>query len=154
MIIQQCDICKRKVPILDTVVLYKKSIDYCEKCKNKVEKAKKEYEKEIEYRKMFNYPPFTDIVLFELSSSNFNIVKSESERLYNILNDSLAKYKVFSPKSPFVRRINNKYRINVLVKAKLNKEVYSQIYEKINIFNKNKNKLLNFVVTKNPTSIS
>ena len=66
----------------------------------------------------------------------------------------LAKYKVFSPKSPFVRRINNKYRINVLVKAKLNKEVYSQIYEKINIFNKNKNKLLNFVVTKNPTSIS
>ena len=110
------------------------------------------YEKEIEYRKMFNYPPFTDIVLFELSSSNFNIVKSESERLYNILNDSLAKYKVFSPKSPFVRRINNKYRINVLVKAKLNKEVYSQIYEKINIFNKNK--LLNFVVTKNPTSIS
>lgn len=112
------------------------------------------YEKEIEYRKMFNYPPFTDIVLFELSSSNFSIVKSESERLYNILNDSLAKYKVFSPKSPFVRRINNKYRINVLVKAKLNKEVYSQIYEKINIFNKNKNKQLNFVVTKNPTSIS
>lgn len=49
MIIQQCDICKRKVPILDTVVLYKKSIDYCEKCKNKVEKAKQEYKKEMEY---------------------------------------------------------------------------------------------------------
>lgn len=45
MIIQQCDICKRKVPILDTVVLYKKSIDYCEKCKNKVEKAKKNMKK-------------------------------------------------------------------------------------------------------------
>lgn len=49
MIIQQCDICKREVPILDTAVLYKKSIDYCEKCKNKVEKAKKEYKREIEY---------------------------------------------------------------------------------------------------------
>ena len=49
MIIQQCDICKRKVPILDTVVLYKKSIDYCEKCKDKVEKIKKEYKKEMEY---------------------------------------------------------------------------------------------------------
>lgn len=48
MIIQQCDICKRKVPILDTVVLYKKSIDYCEKCKNKVEKAKQEYKREME----------------------------------------------------------------------------------------------------------
>ena len=49
MIIQQCDICKWKVPILDTVVLYKKSIDYCEKCKNKVEKARQEYKREIEY---------------------------------------------------------------------------------------------------------
>ena len=36
------------------------------------------YEKEIEYRKMFNYPPFTDIVLFELSSSNFNTDKNAS----------------------------------------------------------------------------
>jgi|GEM_PF-2863909 len=49
MIIQQCDICKRKVPILDTVVLYKKPIDYCERCKNKVEKIEQEYKKEMEY---------------------------------------------------------------------------------------------------------
>lgn len=49
MIIQQCDICKREVPILDTAVLYKKSIDYCERCKNKVEKVKQEYKREIEY---------------------------------------------------------------------------------------------------------
>lgn len=49
MIIQQCDICKREVPILDTVVLYKKPIDYCERCKNKVEKIKQEYKKEMEY---------------------------------------------------------------------------------------------------------
>ena len=40
---------KEKYRFLDTVVLYKKSIDYCEKCKNKVEKAKQEYKREIEY---------------------------------------------------------------------------------------------------------
>ena len=49
MIIHKCDICKREVPILDTVVLYKKTIDYCERCKNKVEKIKQEYKKEMEY---------------------------------------------------------------------------------------------------------
>ena len=49
MIIQQCDICKREVPTLDTVVLYKKPIDYCERCKNKVEKIEQEYKKEMEY---------------------------------------------------------------------------------------------------------
>lgn len=49
MIIQQCDICKREVPILDTLILYKKSIDYCERCRSKVEKLKQEYKREIEY---------------------------------------------------------------------------------------------------------
>lgn len=112
------------------------------------------YEKEIEYRKLFNYPPFSDIVLFELSSIDFNVVKRESERLYNILNNGNAMYKVFSPKSPFVRKINKKYRINVLLKTKLNKEVYTQIYQKLNLFEKNRDKLLNITVSKNPTSIS
>lgn len=112
------------------------------------------YEKEIEYRKLFNYPPFSDIVLFELSSIDFNVVKRESERLYNILNNGNTMYKVFSPKSPFVRKINKKYRINVLLKTKLNKEVYTQIYQKLNLFEKNRDKLLNITVSKNPTSIS
>ncbi len=49
MIIQQCDICKREVPILDTLILYKKPIDYCERCRSKAEKLKQEYKREIEY---------------------------------------------------------------------------------------------------------
>ena len=49
MIIQQCDICKREVSTLDTVILYKKPIDYCEKCRSKVGKLKQEYKREIEY---------------------------------------------------------------------------------------------------------
>ena len=48
MIIQQCDICKREAPILDTLILYKKPIDYCERCRSKVEKLKQEYKREIE----------------------------------------------------------------------------------------------------------
>lgn len=114
------------------------------------------YENEIEFRKAFNYPPFLDIVLFELSSRDFKILKEEADRLYNILNDNSSSnlYKVFSPKSPFVRRINNKYRINVLIKTKLSKEAYSQIYNKLNIFNKKKKKELNLSITKNPNSIS
>lgn len=113
------------------------------------------YEKEIEYRKMFNYPPFLDIILFELSSKDFKILKAEADRLYNILNENNNNlYKVFTPRYPFVRRINNKYRINILIKTKLSKEVYNQIYTKLNIFNKKKKKELNMSITKNPTSIS
>lgn len=113
------------------------------------------YEKEIEYRKMFNYPPYLDIVLFELSSKDFKILKMEADRLYNILNDSNTNlYKVFTPRFPFVRRINNKYRINILIKTKLSKEVYNEIYSKLNIFNQKKKKEINMSITKNPTNIS
>lgn len=49
MIIHKCDICKREVPILETIILYKKPIDYCERCRNRIEKAKLEYKREIEY---------------------------------------------------------------------------------------------------------
>ncbi len=113
------------------------------------------YNKEIEYRNTFNYPPFSDIVLFELSSKDFKILKAQADMFYNILNnDNNGMYKVFTPRFPFIRRINNKYRINILIKTKLNKDVYNEIYKKINMFNKNKKKELNMSITKNPTSIS
>lgn len=48
MIIQKCDICNREVTILDTIVLYSKSIDYCRECREKAEKIKQEYKREIE----------------------------------------------------------------------------------------------------------
>lgn len=49
MIIFQCDICKNKTSQIDTLVLYKKSIDYCHKCKEEVEKMKQDYKREIDY---------------------------------------------------------------------------------------------------------
>lgn len=48
MIIQKCDICNREVTILDTIVLYSKSLDYCRECKEKAEKIKQAYKREIE----------------------------------------------------------------------------------------------------------
>ena len=68
------------------------------------------YEKEIKHRKKFGYPPFIDIVLFEISGRNFYLVKSEIDRLYNILNsENTGIYKVFNPKAPFIQKINNKF---------------------------------------------
>lgn len=112
------------------------------------------YEKEIKHRKKFGYPPFIDIVLFEISGRNFYLVKSEIDRLYNILNsENTGIYKVFNPKAPFIQRINNKFRVNIIVKTKLNTNSYNKLYEKINIFNKTKKNGVNMVVTRNPIFI-
>lgn len=112
------------------------------------------YEKEINHRKEFGYPPFIDIVLFEISGRNFYLVKSEIDRLYNILNsENTGIYKVFNPKAPFIQKINNKFRVNIIVKTKLNTNSYNKLYEKINIFNKTKKNGVNMVVTRNPIFI-
>src|SRR5574344_1001177 len=102
------------------------------------------YEREIEYRKIFNYPPFCDILLFELSSKVMDILKKDSEILFNILNENCDMYKLFTPKVPFIQRINNKYRMNIIIKGKLNKSMYDLRHKKVEEFDKVKNKDVNF----------
>jgi primosomal protein N' (replication factor Y) len=112
------------------------------------------YEKEIEYRKIMKYPPFMDIVLFEISGTDLSLVKNEINRLYNILDsDKTGIYKVYKPKAPFIQKINNRYRINVVMKTKLNTSSYNVIYDKINLFNEKKNKNIRFSITRNPMFI-
>ena len=112
------------------------------------------YKMEIDYRKTFGYPPFIDILLFEISGKDFKEVKAEAEKLYNILNfDNQNEYKVFSPKSPYIQRLNNRFRINVMIKARLNSKIYSIIYNKIKIYNTKKKSTVSMSVTKNPIFI-
>lgn len=112
------------------------------------------YEKEIEYREKFNYPPFIDLVQFELSSKNYTLLKNESQKLYEmLLVNSDGIYKVYSPKSPFVQRINNKFRINILLKANINNSFYNLIYRKIKEYDKLKNSEVNLSISKNPMYI-
>ena len=113
------------------------------------------YEKEIEFRKNLNYPPFCDIVLFELSSINLYELKQKALLLYDILNEvSNGKYKVFSPKAPFIQKVNKKYKLNILIKCKLNKEIYNLLHNAISIFNQKNSKNVNMSVCKNPIFIS
>lgn len=51
MIIYKCDLCKKKVSKIDSIILYKTNLDYCEECKVTVNKIKKAVSKSIEYYK-------------------------------------------------------------------------------------------------------
>lgn len=112
------------------------------------------YEKEIEYRKVVGYPPFNDIVLFELSGNDLSTLKDESNKLHAILNsDKTGVYKVYNPKAPFVQKINNRYRINIVMKTILNTNSYNIIYNKINEFNNIKNRNIKLSIVRNPMFI-
>lgn len=49
MIIYKCDICRKKVDKIESVVLYKTKIDYCESCRTTANKITKLLSKSIEY---------------------------------------------------------------------------------------------------------
>ena len=112
------------------------------------------FENEIEYRKTFGYPPFIDLLLFEISGSNLNDVRQDAEKLYNILNyNNKNEYRVFSPKSPYIQKLNNRFRVNVLLKARLNTQIYSEVYGKLRLFNTKKFKTTSISITRNPIFI-
>ncbi len=113
------------------------------------------YNKEIEYRKIFSYPPFIDILMFEFVGRNMNEVKIEAQKLHQILQrDRVAEYKVFSPKAPYIQKINNKYRINVVLKTVLSTSTYKNIYSKLEEYNGVKKNNISMTVVKNPLFIS
>ena len=49
MIIKKCDVCKKEVDYLNTVILYKTPIDYCNKCKNKIQNLIEDFKKEVAF---------------------------------------------------------------------------------------------------------
>ena len=50
MISFKCDLCGKKTTRLRTVVLYKKSIDYCPSCSKKMQKLLEEFKGEMRVR--------------------------------------------------------------------------------------------------------
>ena len=49
MIIYKCDICKKKAEKIESVILYKTKLDYCDNCRTIANKIRKALSKSIEY---------------------------------------------------------------------------------------------------------
>ncbi len=113
------------------------------------------YNKEIEAREIFKYPPFCDMLLIELSSEFKYDVMKDSSKLYNIFsaNNVNNSYVIYSPKSPFIQKINNKYRVHILLKLNFSNEILKLVYENLGKYDKIKSRKVKINITKNPTYI-
>ncbi len=112
------------------------------------------YESEIAFRRALSYPPFTQLVVLTITGKTESLVKSESTKLYNILNNIKDKpYTIYSPKAPFAYKINNKYKINILIKCNLNSAVLKALHLGIDNYEKNKHRAAGISVTRNPISM-
>ncbi|MBQ9080404.1 MAG: primosomal protein N' [Clostridia bacterium] len=85
------------------------------------------FENEIRLRRLLVFPPFCDIALLTLTSSDEKELMMGSSRLAQSLADLLAtKYSdvptvVFGPMEAPVYRVDGKYRVRMVIKCRLNK---------------------------------
>ena len=111
------------------------------------------YNQEITFRKMANYPPFTDILLIELVGINKENVTKDSTKLYDMFSNTKGLYKIYSPKAPYVSKINNKYRVQVIIKGNISDEVIDLLYENLTKYDKIKSRDVTVSIAKNPVRI-
>ena len=109
------------------------------------------YNQEIKYRQMANYPPFVDIIMLELSGKYKEAVVSDGKKIYDIFEKNREQnITVYSPKVPYISKINGKYRVQIVLKTNIDNKVLDKIYENLEKYDKIKNKNVNIAVIKNP----
>lgn len=112
------------------------------------------YNKEISFRQMANYPPFVDIVVIEVVGKYKEKVVNEGKKLYEIFEKNKSdRIQVYSPKVPFIGKINNKFRVQMVLKTNIDNKVLNLIYENLEIYDKIKAKDVNVSVIKNPVKL-
>lgn len=81
------------------------------------------FEKEIEIRKAMDYPPFSKLMVVNISSTNYDKIIETSNMLYEALRNSLKNYNdiiIYKPCSSIVGKIKDMYRWQILLKGNIN----------------------------------
>ena len=107
------------------------------------------YNEEMNIRKKLEYPPYIDMALIKISGKDYDNTYSEAFKIKSYLD----KYslKILGPSNSSMAKINNKYYIQIIVKYKSLKEVYSYL-EYISKIYKN-NKKVNVDIDINPKKV-
>jgi primosomal protein N' (replication factor Y) (superfamily II helicase) len=77
------------------------------------------YNKEIESRKNFEYPPFSRMTLIEISGSNVKETYTLASKIYMFLNkfNKSQTIQIFKPAPSIIYKIKNKFRYNIIIKS-------------------------------------
>ena len=113
------------------------------------------YKTEIELRKQLKYPPFCDIIMFAINSSDKDEIQEASQKLYTILKkygqDNL---QVMKPLPAPIDRIKYRYRWRIIAKCKLNNNIINIINKSLDEYYKFKYKKTRVSVDVNPNNMS
>ena len=98
------------------------------------------YEGEIALRKELSYPPFCDIVQLTLTGEDEVETLRESKRLSDLILEKLKgemgrlPFIVFGPFEAQVYKLNEKYRMRMVIKCRLSKQSRSLFHELLCVY--------------------
>lgn len=80
------------------------------------------YHKEIDYRRRYNYPPFSQLVRLVYSHTNEELCRREAERVYRLILDERARedivgFNMIGPVPAFAFRARGKYRWQLFLRG-------------------------------------
>ncbi len=117
------------------------------------------YEREIRLRKLLLFPPFCDIALLTLTGT----LEAELLKACSLLSRELqslaeGEYKdlplvSFGPFEAPVYRVDNKYRMRMVIKCRLNRRTYAMLAELLCSFSSKVSKRLSLSIDLNPSNL-
>lgn len=128
--------------------------NFCIEC-SKQQNYDNFYKTEIELRKQLKYPPFCDIIMFGINSSDKEEIKIASASLYNIIKKyGQAHLQIMPPLPAPIDRIKYRYRWRIIAKCKLSNKIVDIINSSLDDYYKLKYKKTRVSVDVNPNNMS
>ncbi len=75
------------------------------------------YDEEIKVRKKLGYPPFNNLCLIKISSSDYNLLIGESNKINSYLHDNINEI-VLGPSFSAMPKFNDRYYMQIIIKYK------------------------------------
>ena len=90
------------------------------------------YHKEIDYRRRYNYPPFSQLIRLVYSHTNEDLCRREADKVYRLILDERARegmidFSVIGPVPAFASRVRGKYRWQLFLRSSDPARVLSQV---------------------------
>ena len=117
------------------------------------------YKNEIRLRKALSFPPFCDIALLTVSSHDENeLIRASAILSKTVMELVKEEYKdipivTFGPFEAPVYKVENRYRMRMVIKCRLNKRSRSMFSKVLSLFSKEQGKNISLSIDFNPSNL-
>ena len=87
------------------------------------------YKEDMLIRKKLNYPPYYNLCLIKLVSTNYDLLNKESNKVRDFLTSNLNGITILGPSPGIIPKIYNKYNMQLIIKYKNTKQIYNVLKE-------------------------